>query len=207
MEIVASHDGYDYYRDSYSGEERGELMATYQLCLCPACSRLTLREVDQISHADEPPVAVLYPEAVEDDTPRGVPDDVRKAYLSATKVRSIDANAYAVLLGRVLEIVCRDRNATGDTLAKKLADLSARNEIPERLAEVAKGLRQLRNVGAHADLGELSDAEVPVLDNLTRAILEYVYTAPLLVSDAEECLNRLKDQRKDDGADGPAPAE
>jgi len=197
MEIGAAHREYHYFTGD-DGEEWGDLIATNELCVCPSCSQLTLRVVDHISGYEDPPITVLYPETMEDATPRGVPEAVRKAYLSASKVRDIDANAYAVLLGRVLEFVCIDRKADGDTLAKRLQNLSVRNEIPERLAEVAKGLRQLRNVGAHADLGELTDAEVPVLDNLTRAILEYVYTAPLLVSEAEECLRRLKEGRSDD---------
>jgi len=199
MEVVSAYSEYEYFTDGLSGEEHGELFAVYELCVCPTCSHLTLRQIDHVTPTDEPPITVLYPEAVENKAPRGVPDDVRRAYVCATRVRSIDANAYAVLLGRVLETVCRDRKAMGDTLAKKLLNLSERNEIPGRLADVAKGLRQLRNVGAHADLGELTEAEVPVLDNLTCAILEYVYTAPLLVSDAEECLKRLRGDDDDVG--------
>ena len=58
MQIVASHDEYEEF--GHAGHESWEHMATYELCLCPACSHLTLREVDHISHADEPPITVLY---------------------------------------------------------------------------------------------------------------------------------------------------
>ena len=60
------------------------------------------------------------------------------------------------------------------------------------MVHVAAGIRKLRNVGAHANLGEITEAELPVLDDLTRAILEYVYSAPLLATEAEERLASLK---------------
>jgi hypothetical protein len=195
MEVVASH-AVRHEFDLPNGEESGETILMYELCLCLSCSRICLREIDLISYEDEPPIAILYPPATAGGAPRGIPEEVAVAFEAALRVRGIDANAYAVLLGRVLEIVCRNRGAAGNTLAKKLADLSEKKEIPERLVDVANGLRQLRNVGAHADLGELTGAELPVLDNLTRAILEYVYTAPELVKEAEDCLSRLKARKK-----------
>ena len=67
-------------------------------------------------------------------------------------------------------------------------------EIPAKLVDVAAGIRRLRNIGAHADLGELTEGELPVLDDLTRAILEYVYSAPLLAKEAEKRFARLKAQ-------------
>jgi Domain of unknown function (DUF4145) len=99
---------------------------------------------------------------------------------------------YGVLLGRVLDAVCEDRQAIGDTLDQKLKSLADKRDIPEKLVKVAAGMRKLRNIGAHADLGELTEAELPVLDDLTRAILEYVYAAPLLATEAEERFTRLK---------------
>lgn len=55
---------------------------------------------------------------------------------------------------------------------------------------MAHGLRILRNVGAHADLGD-SPAEIPVLDALCSAVLEYVYSAPLLIDSVEKRLVKL----------------
>jgi hypothetical protein len=129
--------------------------------------------------------------------PLGLPETVGKAYESALKVRPIDANAFSVLLGRVLDLVCIDRKAGGKTLNEKLNDLASKGEIPEKLVRVAKGLRQFRNVGAHAELGELTAAEVPILEDLTRAILEYVYSAPLLASQAEQRLEQLKNKESE----------
>lgn len=127
-------------------------------------------------------LVTLYPHAEKQLT--ALPRNVMTAYQAAGKVRSIDPNAYAVLIGRVLEIVCKDRNAEGAALYEKLEDLVNKGEIPRRLVDMAHSLRQLRNVGAHASLGELTKEEIPFLDDLCRAVLEYVYSAPELVERA-----------------------
>ena len=57
---------------------------------------------------------------------------------------------------------------------------------------MAHNLRQLRNVGAHANLGDLTTNEIPFLDDLCLAILEYVYSAPLLLQSAENKLQEIK---------------
>ena len=75
-------------------------------------------------------------------------------------------------------------------------DLSRKGEIPEKLVKVADNLRHLRNVGAHADLGELTQSDEPVLSSLFNAILEYVYSAPYLVQKAEDQLKKLKESKK-----------
>ena len=133
---------------------------------------------------------ILYPAA--ERTQKGLPLSVRKAYDAAQNVKHISVNAYGVLLGRVLEIVCEDRGATGATLDQKLKNLAEKKEIPEKLVDVATGVRQLRNIGAHASLGELTEQEIPILNDLTRAILDYVYSAPHLASVAASSLLALK---------------
>jgi len=126
------------------------------------------------------------------DAIKGLPDSVKKEYESALRVRAIDTNAFAVMLGRVLDAVCTDRGAKGQTLSKRLKYLAEQREIPDRLAEMADSVRYLRNVGAHADLGEITDEEVPILDDLCRAVLEYVYAAPELLRAVQEKIDQRK---------------
>jgi len=83
--------------------------------------------------------------------------------------------------------------------------LADKDEIPSKLVKVAAGIRKLRNIGAHADLGELTESDLPVLDELTRAILEYVYTAPLLATEAEERFAKLKASGKSESAKTSGP--
>jgi hypothetical protein len=169
----------------------------YELLKCPACGKIELRSYYYHDMYDEQrPLnyKTLYP--VSSKLPLGLPLTIQKEYEAALKVRSISANAYGVLMGRVLELVCEDRTAKGKDLFQRLADLATKGEIPSKLVAVADKLRTLRNVGAHAVLGELTEKEVPILESLSRAILEYVYSAPFLVEQANDTLEKLKRRKK-----------
>lgn len=169
----------------------------WELLECPSCNNVILRKGyyhEYMTDEHGPVYEVLYPLAPE--SIRGLPNDVKKAFEAATKVKSIDSNAFAVLLGRVLDLVCIERKAKGESLFDRLKDLANRGVMPQQLADMAHSLRHLRNIGAHADLGELTEAEVPILEGLSRAILEYVYSAPALISTVQEKLNALKSKPK-----------
>ena len=192
------------YSDSYAFEERGipwTESTNYELLKCPACSGVTLRSF--LWHTgymdegeDEPAYTTLYP--TERPKPRGLPTAIATEYEAAQRVKNLSPNAYGVLLGRVLELVGEDRGAKGKTLHEKLKDLSGRGEIPQKLVGVANSLKNLRNVGAHAALGGLTPGEVPILEDLTRAILEYVYSAPALAEAAVKSLAALKKRLEQD---------
>jgi len=167
----------------------------FEILACPSCHEILLgRYMYHQDFVDEGvDYEILYP--VDRGLPAGLPDAVSKAYEAAQRVKNIDANAFGVLLRRAMEIVCKDRGAKGQTLSHQLHDLSQRGEIPEKLVDVANGVRHFGNVGAHAGSGDLSATEVSILDDLTRAVLEYVYSAPLLAKRAEERLRQLKSGR------------
>lgn len=167
----------------------------YELLLCLACKKVTLREYFEHDYMDPEDIKLetLYP-------PQGLklvylPSSVQKAYEAALKARAIDANAYAILLGRMLEVVCENRKVQRENLFDKLKALAEKGEIPNNLMGVAHGLRMLRNIGAHEPLEGLSSDEIPILDDLSRAILEYIYIAPTLARQAEERSKRLKEKK------------
>lgn len=177
---------------------------TYELLLCLACKKVTLREYFEhdLLGPEDIKLETLYP-------PQGVklsylPSSIQKAYEAALKARAIDANAYAILLGRMLEVVCEDRKVKGDNLYDKLRTLAEKGEIPNNLVGVAHGLRMLRNIGAHEPLEGLSSDEIPILNDLSRAILEYIYIAPTLAREVEERSKRWKEKKagiKDEESD------
>lgn len=164
----------------------------HELMVCPACEGVSLRRYywhDQFD-PDEITVEVVYPRSTE--IPYGLPPAIKQEFEAALRVRSASPNAYGVLLGRLLELVCDDRGAQRGNLSTRLKALSDRGEIPEKLVDMAEKLQELRHVGAHAWIGELTGEEVPILDSLCRAILEYVYSAPHLVEQAEERLRHVR---------------
>lgn len=98
----------------------------FQLLVCPACQGVTLGKYFYADYMpdeenDNEATTILYPPSAK--FPTALPPRVMSSYQAAVKVRGIDPNAYGVLLGRVLELLCEDRKADGDTLYKKLEDL------------------------------------------------------------------------------------
>lgn len=194
MEVVASYEariGDSSFSDP-TGFASYDASDIYQLCKCPACSELTLRSYFWADYMDPEDVSMKYLYPTPQKFPEGLPPKISKEYRAALGVRHLSANAYGVLIGRVLELICEDRGATGRNLYQKLQDLASKNEIPTNLVDVAQRLRDMRNLGAHAVLGELSESEIPIVDNLIEALLDYVYTAPQLVGIAEKRLDELK---------------
>ena len=184
-----------------------DIYKVYELCVCRVCKEVTVRFHYWHEFVDNGEIAttVLYP--AKEVAVNGLPLKIQQAYDEAQSVRNVSTNAYGVMLGRVLELVCQDRGATGSTLGKKLSSLVQKNEIPEKIFGIATGLRKLRNLGAHAGLGELTARELPVLDDLTRAVLEYVYSASYLAELAESKLLKLQNVKNSDSSRNPTPAE
>ena len=169
----------------------------YNILRCPACEKINIVSYtwhDGIESDDEISYEFLYPQ--NSSYPIGLPEKILTAFKAAEKVKSIDVNAYAILMRRLLELVCLDRNAKSGTLAVMLKDLATKNEIPEKLVKVAIGLKDFGNIGAHAGSGELTEKEIPIVNALCNAILEYVYSAPYLATLAENKLQTIKNTTK-----------
>ena len=189
FEILFEHReiGMIYDEEEDYGWEEGFV---YHFLRCFTCSALCLQGYRWHSHISPQDIEYtpLYPSEV---IPSGLPKNIEIEYQKAQRFRNIDANSYAVSIGRIIELVCIDRQASGRSLFNKLEDLARRGEIPENLAITAASLRQLRNIGAHAVLGELTSEEVPVLQELARLLLEYIYSTSHFNNMAEETLGKL----------------
>lgn len=169
----------------------------YSVLKCPACVKINIVSYtwhDGIESDDEISYDFLYPQ--NSNYPFGLPENILTAYKAAERVKSIDVNAYAILMRRLLELVCLDRGASSGMLASMLKELADKNEIPQKLVKVASGLKDFGNIGAHAGSGELTEEEIPIVNALCSAILEYVYSAPHLATIAESKLNSIKTKAK-----------
>ncbi len=152
MDIVASH--YFSTQDLESDDCRAHSKQgwTHQMLYCVACSKVTLTK--SFSHEDMEPeddheFETLYPSSQEVGVDPSLPLPVLIAHNEALQARKISANAYAILLGRMLEVICENRNVQGKNLFEKLKTLAEKGELPSNLVGVAKGLRILRNIGVH----------------------------------------------------------
>lgn len=119
----------------------------------------------------------------------GVPEAIRGSYKEAKKVEKISPTAFAVLIRRAVEYLCKDQKASGYTLKEKLEDLAKKNIIPATLSRMANAIRYFGNIGAHSTKIGVSKDEVEAMDDFFLAIVEYVYIAP-------EKLNKLSEKIK-----------
>lgn len=196
MEIVGIVNDDHIYVDPNYGP-MNETGTHYSVLKCPACEKINIVSYDWhdgMESDDEISYDFLYPQNV--NYPIGLPEKILTAYKAAEKVKSIDVNAYSILMRRLLELVCLDRGAKVGTLAAMLKELADKNEIPDKLVKVATGLKDFGNIGAHAGSGELTEKEIPIVNALCSAILEYVYSAPYLATIAENKLTTIKTEAK-----------
>ncbi|MDP2778957.1 DUF4145 domain-containing protein [Devosia sp.] len=192
MLIVAEYSHIKNHDDEESGMS-WEAGPYWEVLECLSCNSVLFRKGywhDLLTDECGPEYEILYPNGPQ--VIRGLPQQISKSYEAAQRVKTIDSNAFAVLLGRVLDLVCIDKNAVGDDLFQRLEDIAKKGIMPQQLADMAHALRHLRNIGAHANLGELTPAEVPILEGLSKAILEYVYSAPALVQLVQSKIDALK---------------
>lgn len=167
---------------------QGTLERSYAICRCPGCHQVVLatRDLsrDDMSGTTEDDATVIWPRS--NRMPVGLPPEVRSAYRDAMKVRRTNANAFAVMLGRVIDKLCLHEQIVDGSLHQRIEALAKKHNLPTQIVQLSHQLRQLRNIGAHADLGELKRSELTVLENLCRAILEYLYSGPHYLQAAKE---------------------
>lgn len=135
--ILVKRESYYQYRQGLPND--GESHREWRILECPVCTELTLEQMyyvldDGAAQSDYVNVdintQVLYPPM----RVANLPEAVEKAYRAALKVRYVEPNACAVLVGRTLEIVCKQEKATGNSLADKLTTLASTGRIPQTLA-------------------------------------------------------------------------
>ena len=104
----------------------------YWLLECFSCSKITLERHGFHSEIDpegiEGPFDILYPP--QSEQPSGLPPEIAKAYDAALAVKEKDAGFFAILLGRVLERICKERQATGINLHQRLESVAIKSKLP-----------------------------------------------------------------------------
>lgn len=174
-------------------EEGVELLEIFDLLECPVCRNPTLRSYHWMEPYGDPENVTfkqLYPK--QGNIPEGLPENIGKAYLAAERVRTVDANAYGVLIGRLIELIAKDKGSRKKKLSTALKDMKEKGHIPESVFNLSQKLIDLRNVGGHAWLGTLTDEEVPILAELAEAVLFHIYVIPCLISQASAAIDEIR---------------
>src|SRR5215213_4262557 len=115
MEVLTSYTDVEVHEDDEEWEF-DETWWTWRLSRCARCEAINLILEDQVGE-----MRGLYPQL--EKRVEGLPPEVAQAHEAAKRVKTVDFNAYAVLLGRVLDKVCENRKAQGESLPARLQDL------------------------------------------------------------------------------------
>jgi hypothetical protein len=100
--------------------------------------------------------------------------------------------ASAIMIRKTLELLCKDRGATGSNLKQRVQQLGTKVILPNELLEGLDDLRLLGNDAAHIEsehYDKVSSEEVELAIDITKEVLKAVYQYTALLS-------RLKALRK-----------
>ena len=166
----------------------------WRIFLCLVCLNPTLEYEEQVVVDGHRPVRttnakVLYP--VPKAHLDNVPETIEKEYRAALKYQNRDPNACAVYVGRALDRICRHEKVEGKRLIEKLRNLVREKNLPIQLGIMADQLRELRNIGAHADEDDVvTEEDAPVMLYFLEALLEYLYIAPTKIARVQARLKK-----------------
>lgn len=113
---------------------------------------------------------VLYPAKSYEEY--GVPEDILNAFISAKKTYLFDDSICALSLRRVIELICKNKNAIGNNLAEMVKDLITKNIFPPTFDISLKYIREIGNEGAHEYRLSVSKFELHTLLGIVNDILE-----------------------------------
>jgi hypothetical protein len=148
-------------------------------CPNPQCSAL-VQVVLQNGRVIE-----CYPPEVIDFDSTNLPPSILASLEEAIKAHAADCfKASALMVRRVLEELCDDKQATGGDLKQRLAALSQNVVVPKELLDAADELRLLGNDAAHVkakNYDAVGKDEASLAIELAKELLKAVYQYTSLV--------------------------
>ena len=125
----------------------------------------------------------------------GVPKDIYAAFESAIKTKGIDYAICLLSLRRVLEMICKDKGAVGNTLEQKNQSLVDKNIFTSTIDDACWIIRQLGNEAAHADKIEVYQNDIEQVIEYIALIIKYLYSMPYQVKIMKEQVKKRKSKK------------
>lgn len=162
---------------------------------CPVCHKpVLISEYCFDAQESRPEIKTEYPTiAVSRD---GVPKDIYSAFESAVKTKGIDYSICLLSLRRVLEMICKDKDAVGSNLEKKIDDLIEKKIFPPMIEDACWIIRQLGNDAAHADKISVYTYDVEQVIGYVATIIDYLYSLPHRVEKMKSKIEERKSSEK-----------
>lgn len=169
--LITGDDGKKYSEVGYG--------AGLRKCPRPECYGLIF-----VAYRPEGPIVAYPPETIDFDA-SALPERILSTLEEAVKCHAAGAfRATALMVRRILEELCDDRQAVGENLAKRLKALGATVIVPDELLRAADELRLLGNDAAHIE-GKAYDSvgrtEAELAIELAKELLKAVYQYQSLV--------------------------
>lgn len=157
---------------------------------CPVCHKpVVIREYTFDANDGIPEISIEFPKSpIHKD---GVPGEIASAFESAVKTKGIDSAICLLSLRRVLEMICKDKGATGNNLEAKIKYLINEKALPEMFDDACWIIRKLGNEAAHADKAKFSDYDTEQVIDFLSTIIEYLYSVPVRIAKMKERLSSL----------------
>ncbi|MFM9449157.1 DUF4145 domain-containing protein [Streptomyces acidiscabies] len=119
----------------------------------------------------------LWPEPLPRELPADAPEMVRALYAEASRAESTGAYRLAGVGYRaVVEEICKDRGATGNTLYAKITDL-ANQGLPQDVVDAMHDARVVGNDSVHQGVEYAAD-EIADLAEILAEVVELLYVQP-----------------------------
>lgn len=150
----------------------------YFMMNCPVCGRVTLFQ-EYWSSANEDESEILYPTTSVDYT--GVPSVIKNAFEASVQTKGIDQSICVLSLRRVLQMICKEKNAKKGDLSVQINDLIEKKILPEMMRDVLYVIRIFGNEAAHGDSVSFTLYDVEQLIDYVATIINYLYSLPTRV--------------------------
>lgn len=138
------------------------------------CPRRECHTVIFVVHSAGEVVASFPPEVLHIET-SNLPEEVAESLTEAVRNHGVGSyRSAAIMLRRVLELVCHDHNVSGKNLKERLEALGDKVVLPNGFATGLDALRFLGNDGAHLEArtyAQIGDAEIKLAVDVVKLLL------------------------------------
>lgn len=155
---------------------------------CTTCDKLSLYHDYWDENEKKWRGILAYPIPL--SVPNEVPESIRTVFDEALSVIHCAPSLAVVGIRRSLEAIVEDQRAEGRNLAARIRFLGSKGDIPQILIDMMESGRLIGNIGAHYGRQHVTQDDVLVLVEFTRAIFEYIYVAPARIASIRKSLER-----------------
>ena len=101
----------------------------------------------------------------------------------------------------VLEAICKDKGAKGNSLEKMIEDMIANKVLPEMFNDACWVIRQLGNSAAHADKRVYNAHQVEQTIGFMKDIINYLYTLPQQMKSLRSAVDEERKNKDSDASE------